>query len=1455
MNAKTYDNEVEAQTLAKNNEHWDVLYEFSRANMTFPSELNMVKVTGKFKKFCEVSNELHEAINAKDVAKVKDMLKRFKNLRYFYSLNNESAVKAAISIGSLVIFDALLSKKYRFGPHEDPAESYEELSEADRRTVRNIQNKYSQSLVDKYVHRLVENSTACFDESEIEDKRVYVERAFRLLSENLFIRIILMIVAASKNFKIFFDFNRDAVNIVDPTSNKFTQGVFYASGKIYIGAKQLLDITTEHETLAVVAHELCHFVMDIVFKNLAKPYRSDDQQTMQEFKEISEECEKNHDIEDVIDVVYDCYPDEMYHAELIVRVVHLQALYRNLPEKLSEVTSKFSRLFEFFEKKVYPELRKALPEIESRDKKELQKKDRKISKLKKISIFGVIFSVLGIIAAILVGLYFYHPNYIFDQLSIADQNKVKNASILYKGVEIQFQDIFRNDSVAYQNLTSEHISQMLNGEILNFENLHFQYLDVLVQHKWKNLTFKLREKFLSSNFTFQNFSMKIERLNYLSPEPFYLLTSQQILDVLDHKDLKISKMIRNETEFFLEREFRNENIDEIYFDFMMYLNDGYDSNTNVWCAFSNKINSTETFDEFYRNFTSQNFSTQVEKIRETQENSTYRECSAFGFQIRDVENSFLVLDTLASQKAYPLGFEDIITEMNSQKMFILSAEAGMGKTVTFEQFAIRIKRIYPLKWVSYIDFKEFKRFYNTNGTVKDVQILLENIFALDSKNEFEREIFRSLYNSGNAILIWNGFDEISPYFSDFILNVLSWIRQNTANIQFVCTRPLYSELLKTKLESKVFLLVPFNETQQEQFLTKFFNYREISDEKIPYYLEKVINIINSASTDENFYSEKPKISEDFNTPLLLLMIADLISSDVEIYETENLFEIYQKFVEKKIDIWQKNSEFAQNFTKQSITRHRKFHMMNLYQKYALINVVESNWDLNAYISYRKLKIMRQEIPKELTGDEISRMGILYINGPSSYKFAHKTFAEYFVAQYFIDNLINAEDLDSEVDGELIMDIFYVITIKDNFFHKMIAKFLYSYLQSIQKTSFLSKSILDAIKLKFQDIGFYFVNQVPMYQEFIPTLSNIDHKRLVKLLQIDENETFYTATQNYLYSSLFSGIQADLPLVKNISKEVLTEDEYKKFIHGKNQKGIILFSIYYSHAYEYSETIPSDEYEIDKELLENQDEFFVFDTIVKNLTQDEFKEMVMSSKSPIYSQIISFHTKDEFWERIGKLLSKEEQKKLLMNVVDHNFLNINFNSNMKLIFDQVSNLLSGSEIHEIFESKSIFYNLVGYASFEDTWKFFVNHTNAEQQKSILRKQSYEECSFIDSCFTHGPFNILQLSSLNFAWKFDNVLKIYENYFNNSEIRDMISSSSEFIPYLIVSVELEKCVAFIQYLKEIFKGNENALKEFLLVKVKPTKVNVFDLLSGYDSQCLKQFSDLMETFYTDKNFGRI
>jgi len=966
------DNFVNAQTLAYNGQHFDVLYVLLQNNLKFPDTFDISKVTGNLREFCEVTEEVHKLIRANERRELKVILNQHKNLRHFYNFDNESALKVAIDCGSFDIFDLLLRKKFRFGSHEDPAEYYEELDVPSKKIVRDIQNKYSQPFLDKHIHILVSYSTALYDETEVDDKLDYVQRAFKLLSENLFIKIILRIVAASKNFKIVFDFNRDAVYVADPTTNSATTGIFYLSGKIFIGAKQLLNRATEHKTLAVLAHELCHFAMDVAYRNKAKPYRSDDKKTMEEFENVSKDCEEHSDEEEVISAVYAFYPQEAIHPELIVRVVHLLALYRNLPEKLTEVRKIFIKLFEFYEMKIVPELEQAVPEIEGR---ELKMKDKEISKFKKYAIIGGVLAIIGVIAVIVVALLLYTPNYKFNELSIEDQMIIANASIIYKDTDLKFCDLFPKGSKVYDQLLSDHILQMFKGKPLNFNDPHLHYLDDQVIHNWKNLSRKLRKKYLSSNFTFQDVSLKFKKLHKICNEAFNFLNSSQILNVLNGKKLIVNRIDKSESKFYVERIFWHEHMPEIYYEFGEKVD-------RKQLYKSNSIERLEFFDNFYREFTEQDIKVQITKIENTKKYTYGNIKNPEDLVVNYNKNGKLVdlVDSFFSHKSLYFNFKQAFKIANKTKMFILSAEAGTGKTETFQQFTVKIKRKFPTNWVSYIDFKDHKELYKSVKTLMDVKNMLKIIFKVTSENKFEEKIFENFFESGRLVLLWNGFDEISPDHSDDVMRILGLVRNETSNIQFICTRPLYSNQLSLKFKIVTYTLIPFNETAQENFVEIFLKSQKVENTKIPNYIKKVQKIANSTESKDNF-----------DTPLMLIMIANLISGKKEILESENLFEIYQNFVHSKIEIWKNNSDFAKKFNSDLISKHRNFDILKVYQSFAMKSEFQLNLWSNAYFYCLKLKIMREKVPNILTNDEISRMGILYINGPKMFRFAHKTF--------------------------------------------------------------------------------------------------------------------------------------------------------------------------------------------------------------------------------------------------------------------------------------------------------------------------------------------------------------------------------------------------------------------------------------------------------------------------------
>ncbi|CAG9803232.1 unnamed protein product [Chironomus riparius] len=835
-----------------------------------------------------------------------------------------------------------------------------------------------------------------------------------------------------------------------------------------------------------------------------------------------------------------------------------------------------------------------------------------------------------------------------------------------------------HNSVVYPMLESHLISNMLKQESLNFSSFHMRNLESLVTHNWKNMTSMLREKVLASSLNFQGQILNFEELNKSYPKVLDHLSSDQIIDILDGKIISVHKMMKEES-FYVERKFLDENINAIFFEFMEYVK-GDELNG---CFSSNLTGTSKTFEDFYKEFTNQSIPSQINRFNQIKQDEIFKKCKTSQFWIKSEiklgkhNYMYKVTDQLSLHTSMHLKFEQILEIANKFKMFILSAVAGSGKSQTFMQFATRIKEKYPMRWITYIDLKDYKNFDLNVTNLQDVQELLERFFNLSSKNDFEKAIFDTLFESGNVILLWNGFDEIAPTYSNAVMTILNIIKNNSKIIQFICTRPLYSDLLGNNLQSKTYTFLPFEKEEQKNFVKQFFISQNFDEKTKNFsgYLEKVEKIVISTS---------PEVG--FDTPLMLLMIAELILNDADIYESENLYEIYRKFAEKKFEIWMEN-EFAKSFLKTILLSD--FNMMKLYQSYAIKNEFLRNDKSKIYLF--RLTLMNQKIPENLTNDEISRMGILHINDKRNFKFTHKTFSEFFVVQYLIDNIYNAHDEPSDDEAELRIWLFFESITRPD-----IKRFINAFYKTknANESNRFDLQIGKVLKTKFKKLLFYNLEQFDINKFiFLLNFFKKDRNVLKTLLQIDENETFYTALFNFAHVEF---LREDRLSIKNILKPYLTDDEFKQLINGRNQKGIILFSVYCLRYKQYvGIDLSHDTYKLDDQLLISTDPFYVFESIAKNLTKAELKELLESKivSESIQLQDGSKHDifNDKMWNIIEKCFNKFEQKEILENIFPYfgsqNILK--FVLNMTKVYESY---FSVKEIQEIILSLPSDYNL-------------------------------------------------------------------------------------------------------------------------------------------------------------------
>jgi hypothetical protein len=257
-------------------------------------------------------------------------------------------------------YEYLLSKNLLFGPHEDLSTLYDNLNSTESETLRGIHFNYTGSNPKSHVNVIMANSYAQYDGSSEINSFNLMLKAYNKLNENYRLSTILKTVAATKMFRVIFDFNSDDKHSMCYIPVFGAKGTLFVSGKIYIGAKKLLDKNTEHEVYGNIAHEFCHYAMQVAYNNKSNPYNVDDDNAIENFAIISKTVEQIKDKEPIIRSVFNDYVTEFIPSELIVRPAEIIAVNICKPDILMELISSYEILFEHFDEFVIPAMKEAI---------------------------------------------------------------------------------------------------------------------------------------------------------------------------------------------------------------------------------------------------------------------------------------------------------------------------------------------------------------------------------------------------------------------------------------------------------------------------------------------------------------------------------------------------------------------------------------------------------------------------------------------------------------------------------------------------------------------------------------------------------------------------------------------------------------------------------------------------------------------------------------------------------------------------------------------------------------------------------------------------------------------------------------------------------------------------------------------------------------------------------------
>ncbi|KAJ9586955.1 hypothetical protein L9F63_019446 [Diploptera punctata] len=209
--------------------------------------------------------------------------------------------------------------------------------------------------------------------------------------------------------------------------------------------------------------------------------------------------------------------------------------------------------------------------------------------------------------------------------------------------------------------------------------------------------------------------------------------------------------------------------------------------------------------------------------------------------------------------------EDII-ELPHQVVLVV-AQPGMGKSTEISHIAHEIKKTDEAMWIVKVDLNEYTHFLSQNQ-VNGKELLF---IAGNFNTKFQRYLFEYQINVGGKVtLLFDGFDEISPTYSETVFSLLNEFSNTKIKNIFVTSRPVMREQLVQRLSILPISFKPFTENDQKNFLIKYWRMCKGSYDLIKF-ISALLRLIGT--------SLNAKLKDFTGIPLQTRMLAEVFQNE------------------------------------------------------------------------------------------------------------------------------------------------------------------------------------------------------------------------------------------------------------------------------------------------------------------------------------------------------------------------------------------------------------------------------------------------------------------------------------------------------------------------------------------------------------------------------------------------
>ncbi|XP_070504707.1 uncharacterized protein [Chironomus tepperi] len=463
--------------------------------------------------------------------------------------------------------------------------------------------------------------------------------------------------------------------------------------------------------------------------------------------------------------------------------------------------------------------------------------------------------------------------------------------------------------------------------------------------------------------------------------------------------------------------------------------------------------------------------------------------------------------------------------IEKSEIFLLADHAGTGKTTSFKDSAIKLKLLNKNDWVSFINlrtsgpvFDKFKDKFNEINFNDVCQILLQ---IVDQESKIEIKIFEKLFSTGKTILLFDGFDEISPKYTQLLMKIFELLTTNEVkNKVWISTRPHYADKLVELLNIPVHKFVGTTHFERVDMIKRILEANKVTNESESLRMLQNINmyIYGFFTTDKHTYTTL------IDNPLMIQMITELfIDNSIQINEI-NIYKLYLKMIEKQ------KEKVGMKIPNTERDPTGKLSVWDVHRILAMILIFNDDFDAELGFKIDELSLMKKwkKEKKNWTSDMIQRYGfvIVDLNDKNSIDFVHRTYAEFFIAQYLMDFVFDDNDEISEVEVKRKFAILNLI-MKDEMTFKVIFDFMLKYFDVYPENTEFDETVNDLILLKIEN--------------FKENFNKVDPSEFENLFTKFSNYAKFISKNDELTQTLWQLNQS-----KNIL-QILIQKNYKNYI--------------------------------------------------------------------------------------------------------------------------------------------------------------------------------------------------------------------------------------------------------------------------------------------------------------------